>query len=308
MQLRFSFQQNQSAVYNSVEDGDPVLCLATTNPLLAGSGQECWQLPGNGQFVEMDGMWLLRSDEYVCGAATATVNDGNLEQAARELYDAMLLHSAGYRVHRFWNFVPRINQAVGELDRYMCFCAGRAQAFATHEHTYADIELPPASAVGTGGDQLCVAFVAGKSDMVPVENPLQVPAYRYPPRYGPRPPSFARAGVVSDGDALFISGTASIRASESLYPADFMKQLETAIENLQAVSTAAQPADWLAPGAAYQRTVRVYVKQPQDWQRHGSGLDQHLLKHAAQFNVIQADICRSELLVEIEAWATRSFC
>jgi len=305
VELRFTFEQEHPAVYNTVESGQQILTLATANQTLAGTGVERWFLPGEAKVEHEDELTLLRGSDYVCGAAVIAVDDTNLEQASRHLYASILRHAAAFNLHRFWNFVPHINAPVGELDRYMCFCAGRAHAFAHHDSPFAGVDLPPASAVGTRGEHLCVAFMAGTARLSPVENPLQVPAYQYPRRYGPRPPSFARAGVIDDPDTLFISGTASIRASESLHPGDFAWQARTALENLQAVSHAADRADWLEAPAACQSTVRVYVKNTHHWQQHAPWLEQHLLNGVEQFNVIQADICRPELLVEIEAWAMR---
>lgn len=305
MELRFAFEQDPPAAYATVESGRQILTLATANRTLAGSGVERWWLPGAAEVDREGELTLLRGCDYVCGAATLAVDDTNLEQSARRLYASILRHTDGLNLHRFWNFVPHINARVGELDRYMCFCAGRAQAFTHHDRPFAGADLPPASAVGTVGEHLCVAFIAGSARLSPIENPLQVPAYRYPRRYGPRPPSFARAGVIDDPDTLFISGTASIRASESLHPGDFNCQAQIALENLQAVSDAAHHTDWLQAAAAYQRTVRVYVKNIDHWQQHAPWLQQHLLDGVEQFNVIQADICRPELLVEIEAWAMR---
>lgn len=305
MELRFKFAQNQPYARVSSESGEPVLTLATANKVLAGPGVENWLLPGTAD-VHQDGeLTLLRGADFICGAAAVAVDDENLEHISRVLYASILQHTAGFSLHRFWNFVPQINAPVGELDRYMCFCAGRAHAFTHHERPFDGADLPPASAVGTVGGHLCLAFIAGSTHLSPVENPLQVPAYRYPRRYGPRPPSFARAGVIDVPDSLFISGTASIRASESVHLDDFADQARTAIENLQAVSAAAHRADWLNTDTSYRRTVRVYVKNTQHWQQNASCFEQLLLAGVEQFNVVQADICRPELLVEIEAWAAR---
>ena len=58
--------------------------------------------------------------------------------------------------------------------------------------------LPAASAVGHDGDDFAVHCLLLSRPGVAVENPRQVPAFRYSARYGPRPPCFARATVVPD--------------------------------------------------------------------------------------------------------------
>ena len=81
-------------------------------------------------------------------------------------------------------------------------------------------------------------------------------------------------------------------------------QAQTALENVAAVSEAATHPDWLG-NHAYRKIVRVYVKRAELWREHGDFLRKHLLQGAQQFNVIEADICRPELLVEMEAFAAR---
>ena len=305
LELRFVFGQPDACVAALDLSEVHRLTLNLPNELLEGSGLEAWHLPGSGEIREHGELLTWRGETGMAGIAAVVVDDGDLEAAAARLYTGILDLTQDLVVHRFWNFVPQINAPVGELDRYMCFCVGRANAFTHHANPVPGVELPPASAVGTTGNRLCVAFIAGPHALTPVENPLQVPAYRYPKRYGPRSPSFARAGVINAEQALFISGTASIRASESLHVGDFACQMQTALENVAAVSQAATHPDWFASNAGYRKIVRVYVKQADLWREHGDYLRKNLLQGAQQFNVIEADICRPELLVEMEAFAAR---
>ncbi len=305
MELGFTFNQSYPGV-EEVDDADgQYLNLKLTNRLLAGSGVERWPLPGVGDVERHDDFVTWRGAEVIAGVAAVEVDDQSLESITHQLYEKILSLSEGYVLHRFWNFVPQINAPVGQLDRYMCFCMGRANALSNHAYPIVNRKLPPASAVGTSGDHLCVAFLAGHNELCPVENPLQVPAYEYPQRYGPRSPSFARAGVIDDLQTLLISGTASIRGSESLHQDNFECQAQTAVENLLAVSEAADHPEWLTAGCDHHKSVRVYVKNEDLWQSHAPWLQQNLLAGIEQFNVIEADICRPELLVEIEACVAR---
>ncbi len=328
MELQFKFGQPRTAV----EAAGGCLSLSLVNDVLEGSSSERWFFSGGAAgasgraagaggeesvaafepgsqtcsgvrqaaedavLVQEQGLILRRSATHLVGIATAAVDDDNLRARSFDLYRRLLHFCPGYTVHRFWNFVPAINRPVGELDRYMGFCAGRADALAA-----GGISLPPASAVGTGGDQLCVVMVAGTQPLQAVENPLQVPAYRYPRRYGPKSPSFARAGRV--GDVLLISGTASIRASESLHADDPLAQAELALDNLRQVASAAGMPRACDADCRSPRLVRVYVRQPQVWPRLRALISERLLGEHALFSVVQADICRAELAVEIEAFA-----
>jgi enamine deaminase RidA (YjgF/YER057c/UK114 family) len=296
MYLRFDFDQPTSAM-----PCENALSLALPNKKIAGAGFEQWLLPGPGRFVEEGAFTVWLGSDIACGAAVLEVDDRSIERTAYELYRGMLRICEGYELQRIWNFVPDINHPVGELDRYMCFCRGRADALSTHSNPIVNSRLPPASAVGTNGDHLCVAFLAGPTAIEPVENPLQTPAYNYPSRYGPASPSFARAGLGNSREVLYVSGTASIRKSESLHVNNFRQQAITAVENIVAVSRNANFADWLHSTQGYDRTVRVYVKNAEVWDEHAHWFAQNALVDTEQFNVIQADICRPELLIEIEA-------
>ena len=98
-------------------------------------------------------------------------------------------------------------------ENYHRFCRGRSLAFEEYFGKNFQRMLPAASAVGAVAGPFAIGFIAGQAEPRHFENPRQVPAFEYPPEYGPRPPSFSRATVVSQGGAqrTFISGTAAIR-------------------------------------------------------------------------------------------------
>ena len=130
-----------------------------------------------------------------------------------------------------------------------------------------------------------------------------MPAYDYPPDYGPRAPSFARATVVP-GPAhatVFISGTAAIRGHATIAPHSARLQLECALENLQAISAACGLGTGLAAGTGATRHFKVYVRHAADQALVESILQERLLTDTDRVSYVQSDICRAALLVEIEA-------
>jgi chorismate lyase/3-hydroxybenzoate synthase len=299
VELEFNFNQQKSWL----ESHPGKLAVGLQNKLLAGSGTEVWSLPGAGGVCQQGNLTYHQADHGVCGVGVLDVSDKTLQSASESLYRQILDVCEGFEIHRFWNFVPGINQRVGELDRYMVFCTGRADAFDTHAEPVAGQSLSPASAVGTPGDQLWVMFLAGTDPLTTVENPMQIPAYQYPSRYGPRAPSFARGGLIEARRTLFISGTASIRASESKHSGDVFSQAELALENMGCVAeSAGMPGAGVFDGGCA-RIVRIYLREPETWPALASLFEERLLHGAEQFNVIQAEICRPELLVEIEVHA-----
>lgn len=236
---------------------------------------------------------------------------GGLEDATWRAYRALFaaLHEAGHPVlQRVWNFVPRINEEQGGLERYRQFNIGRQRAFL--EAGQAAFEgAPAACALGSRGGPLSIRFLAGKRAALALENPRQVPAWRYSTQFGPRSPSFSRAVLAEAGGGrveLLISGTASIVGEASRHPGDVRAQLAETLANLQAVIEAARQR-CTARFALEQLDCTVYLRYPADLEPVRAGLVAALGadSHAAAAAVyVQADICRSELLLEIEAHAS----
>ena len=280
--------------------GSDSLALSLPNPVIAGTGRELWAEDVRLR-CERAPLTLWRQGAELWGVGLVPVG-GGLRDSARRLYRDIFQATRQVSLYRIWNFVPHINEADVELENYRAFCQGRALAFDEFFGDQSEPRMPAASAVGTRGDALCVAFLAGPDPVRHVENPHQVPAYRYPSRYGPRAPSFARASVVEGerGLRLYVSGTASIRGSDSLHPGDVTAQLELALENLHEVTRAAGAGDSLEEGRAGKRLFRLYLRHPEQWAAARAVLHQRLLRDGDVWSVVQADICRRELLVEID--------
>jgi enamine deaminase RidA (YjgF/YER057c/UK114 family) len=250
-----------------------------------------------------DGHWLHGSAEL----APETV-EGGLEQAAYRLYTdlfATLDRHAGAHLLRLWNYVPGINDMGDGLEHYRHFNIGRQQAFIDAGRSAFE-GSPAACALGVQGGPLRVFFLAGPAAPLAIENPRQVSAYRYPDQYGPRSPTFSRAALAPIGggrQALFISGTASIRGHASLHAGDVRRQTDETLVNISALLEATQQQ------AGARLTVdalvwTVYLRRRADLPVVRELLERHLGLHseAARSAVyLLADICRSELLVEIEA-------
>lgn len=244
--------------------------------------------------------------DFLFGVFTAPERAGETRATARRAY-AQMFAMAGRQgfAHflRFWNYVPRINEDEGGMERYRLFNLGRGDAFEAagrHRET-----IPAACALGTdSGNTLTVYFVAAREPGRAVENPRQVSAYRYPPEHGPHSPTFSRAVLHGAGDAarLFVSGTASIVGHATLHAGDVVAQTRETLANLRAVFAEAnrifQPGSFDKGRASY----KVYVRRPADAQAVADELAA-ALGEGADASFLRADICRRDLLVEIEAIA-----
>lgn len=257
--------------------------------------------------------WLHVHDAV---ADVDTLDAEALETAVTAAYQrlARRLHEAARHPVRFWNFLPGIHEEMaGGLDRYMVFNAGRFAAFQQWFGAAAafDRRVPTASAVGIDaahGRTLVIHALAAVEAGAPIENPRQIPAYSYSRRYGPLPPCFARATRVDAGDRrtwLLIGGTASIVGEDSQHERDARRQTLETLDNLaRLVSHARQVsgAEPLADPLDGLTDLRVYVVRDTD-----AAVVRELLAArlpaAARVELARADLCRRELLVEIEGVA-----
>lgn len=229
----------------------------------------------------------------------------HLRELARSAYGQLfgLLQQRGLpHLWRVWIYLPAINAEVDGLERYRWFNLGRHAAYAERGADLAR-QAPAASALGSAAGPLSIACLAGRTPSRPIENPRQLSAWQYPAQYGPRPPVFARAALVGSGahECLLVSGTASIVGHASLHAGDVIAQCEETVRNLQAVFTAASDASGSRRYDAAQALHRVYLRHAGDADRVRLRLGQ--LLPGAGLQLLQADICRKDLLVEIESVA-----
>ena len=250
-----------------------------------------------------DGHWL-----HGCAEIDDQVH--GLEVAARRAYaDLFEVLAANPCPHllRLWNYLADINLESGGVERYRQFNAGRQQAFIEARRSAFE-GSPAACALGTRAGPLRVYFLAGRTPAVAIENPRQVSAYHYPNAYGQRSPTFSRAALADVGAgrrALFISGTASIKGHATVHAGNVRRQTEESLANIAALREVA----CLRAGAAFpagELICTVYLRHAGDlavvrevFEREvGAGS-----AAACEAIYLQADICRADLLVEIEAHA-----
>lgn len=249
---------------------------------------------------------LAANEDVLIGHIGCDYYDGGIEANAYRCYRSLLeqTKSAGYPyLLRLWNYIPNINLEYDGMESYRRFTLGRFEAL-QKEYSNMSKNLPAATAVGITGEQLLLGFIAGKRPGVFVENPRQVSAYHYPLKYGPRSPSFARATYQRWGqrEILFISGTASIFGHESQHLGDVRRQLEETLTNIESVIEHAINQRHLHASRELQSLtgIKVFLRDLADYQTVRPILQQRFNRDT-DLMVLQADICRAELLVEVEA-------
>jgi chorismate lyase/3-hydroxybenzoate synthase len=199
-------------------------------------------------------------------------------------------------VLRIWNYLDAINVGDGDDERYRLFCAGRAAGM---DGLFADC-YPAATAIGTRNGQrtLRMYWLAASHAGLPMENPRQLSAWRYPRCHGPAAPNFARAmRAPTQSPQLYISGTAAIVGHVSHHAGDSAAQFCETLTNLYSLLAGAgiDPSAHFGPRGAW----KIYVRHADD-----APLLRALLNDRLGANTpvifLQGDVCRAELLVEID--------
>ncbi len=249
------------------------------------------------------GIRLFRAGDFLLGHAREAFVPAELSARTESLYRRIFAATQGQHMYRIWNYVPEINAHTAGHEHYRTFCQGRSLAFEACLGDTFEPRLPAASAVGCAGANLEVVFVAGLTAPTHLENPEQTPAYRYPPEYGPRAPSFARATLVRANRRTytFISGTSAIKGHQTIAPGRLSQQIDCTIENLRLMSQAAGLGDDLTTKGLVARHFKVYLRHAADFAPARTHLERALLQPSDVVIYLQADICRAALNVEVEA-------
>ncbi len=294
LQNRFAGRVKQTARIVSRSNGTVTLNVAETNDLLLASA-------------------------IVPGAAALPAL--MLQRRTADAYSAIheLTAQRAWHPIRIWNWIPDIHAAMGgAVDRYMVFNAGRFAAYYSCYERGCTFETAIATATGVGhdGEDLIIQVLAAANAGTPVENPLQIQSYRYSQQFGPMPPCFARATLAPEGlpdtPDLFIGGTASVCGEASAHIGNVEAQSTETLNNLaHLIAEASRVRGGAMPTKVDVATelrrfesMRIFFVKPE----HAEMIVNIVWPYVdhlepSHFEIVRTDICRRELLVEIEGTA-----
>jgi enamine deaminase RidA (YjgF/YER057c/UK114 family) len=270
---------------------------------------------------------VLRHDgitwAYCTPAGLGASTLGVYEDTTRILRQiSLLLDRIGLRfdqVIRTWLFLGGIVAEEVGVQRYQELNRARAdfyQDIRFHAGRLRESRRGPAypasTGIGTQGRRLtasALALATGRDDIIvtPLENPQQTAAYDYGRSYSPRSPKFSRAMAltIDSESTLFISGTASITHSESRHLGDVVGQTHEALDNIEALISEENLRRHDLPGLGTTLEglgmARVYVKRKEDYPVVRAVCARRMGQSPTLYTT--ADVCRPELLVEVEAMA-----
>jgi enamine deaminase RidA (YjgF/YER057c/UK114 family) len=249
---------------------------------------------------------LLRAESAAAGGAEEFGIDAGVLQRATEFAYQEIFAVLGETQHRhlirIWNYLPDINREAGGDERYRHFNSARQLAFRNSGRATMGT-VPAASALGSpAGSPISIYFLAARRPPQMIENPRQTSAYHYPPKFGRHSPIFSRACVLNEsaGTNLFVSGTASIVGHETIHQGDVAAQTRETMSNIDALLDEANRGVGLPRYSLDGLKFKVYVRQPSDLNAIEGALSKSL-RPSTSIVYLQADVCREDLLVEIEA-------
>lgn len=214
-----------------------------------------------------------------------------------------VLRKEGFPVNsiiRQWNYIEDITRFDGADQHYQMFNNARSEFYSKTDWSNG---YPAATGIGTnlGGvvvDLDAAVFARPECFATPIDNKLQVAAHAYSEdvlavaHAKKTTPKFERAkSMAFDGRRLvYISGTAAIRGEESLIGVGLGRQLHITMENIDQLI-----------GKARLKMLRVYLKDKSFYEEAHQLLEEYKLNIPISY--MWADVCRDELLIEIEGIA-----
>jgi len=278
------------------------------------------------QYYSVDGInySTITSDEFlecwVVGAHLSGNGDNKYEAADGSFRKLKLvlnnLDLDFDSIVRQWNYVGEIldlSYANGRtMQNYQIFNEVRNSYYTKYRKC---LNFPAATGIGMSSVQVGIdCYAIGNSSnvqIIPISNPNQEESYQYGQDVlvgdaivHKQAPQFERAILLKSGASsrLIISGTAAIIGQKTIGIGDVVQQTKTTIDNIETLVSRTNLMNHCSNNEEYPDKysyLRVYVKYRSDittvkqicTEKYGD----------VPMTFVQADICRDNLLVEIEA-------
>lgn len=257
--------------------------------------------------------WLFIAQDIDAGETTIEADKTAFEKSTDRSLVTLFnnLKYFGFNFHDLlhtWYYIPQITGYSNQKERYQIFNKYRRQIFAKQSDTNRPVAFFPAS-TGIGCDNVCLntSAIAFRSDTFvsahTMENEHQVPAHEYPQQVSVETPLFSRGMcLLSKKSAMiFVSGTASIIAAKTVCENDIAGQVHQTIKNIHGLLLQNAMKHGLASPVKIGESIQyaiVYIKREADYPVVKDICRKFFGNIPILF--VKADICRSNLLVEME--------
>lgn len=266
---------------------------------------------------------LFQGGKFICvgGVMGSDILTQTIAQQCKEIFKKLdeILIAEDLKVEnilRQWNYVEQITSINKGVQNYQSLNDERTRFYEKGDWSKG---YPAATGIGTNCGGVVVDFDAALTDAVQIvtlDNELQVPAHDYSQDvllgledevYKEKTtPKFERGKAFSSDSYTmsYISGTAAIRGEESIENMDIHRQIVVTMENINYLVSAKNlkkygvKADVSDPQYS---ALRIYLK-------HASDIDETVKYMERNYPetdkcYLLADVCRDELLIEIEGIA-----
>ena len=257
--------------------------------------------------------------ELYVGGITTSNNFNSVYHQSKEVFHIMhkileIEEMEFSDVVRQWNFIENILQispnGVGPKQNYQIFNDVRTEFYnrSNYKNGY-----PAATGIGMSSGGVILEFIAvtnsETNSIIPLKNPRQIDAHQYTNkvlvgagREIKATPKFERAKVLvaENCHKVFISGTAAILGENTINDNNVETQTEITIDNIDSLisSQNMNTHGILMYGKTAKEYIRVYVKDEKEIPKVKQVCEKRWGNIQALYLV--SDICRDDLLVEIE--------
>jgi enamine deaminase RidA (YjgF/YER057c/UK114 family) len=261
-----------------------------------------------------------RKELYVSGLGYQ-LDLGNILKQSQLAFEQMkaILDAEGLGMNdivRQWNYIEKITgfSTDGKIknQHYQIFNDVRSLYYAQYQF---ENGYPAATGIGADWGGVVIDFVAvkGRAQILAVQNPEQIDAHHYKAdvlednylvkEEKKSTPKFERAKIVEFGckSLVYISGTAAIKGQYTVSECNAVRQTQITIENIERLVS---PENLIHHGL--RKTIvnqqfislRVYVKYAEDLLSVAQVMQENFAE--VPCIILQSDVCRDNLLVEIE--------
>lgn len=297
-------------------ENTPLIAYVAQQCLTASMAAEVTYLPEdeNIQYEHHEGYTLLHGDgfcELITEGITPHSLDGSIREQSAEIFAQLqqIITKNDFKIsdiYRQWNYIEQITSIHDGRQNYQDFNDARSRFYNNTEWANG---YPAATGIGTSCGGVMIEVYAIKGEKIvnhAIDNPLQISAHNYSQKVltgksdekERTTPKFERARLV--GNTLYISGTAAIKGEDSLALNSATEQTtETMYIIKQLVAAENIPIETKESNYTL---LRVYIKNGKDAPEIIKFMNENypdVCKH-----YLEADVCRPELLVEIEGTAT----
>lgn len=259
------------------------------------------------KIIECEATKELITEGIIPGDITAST----FEQA-KDIFAAIenILSTEGFKpcdIYRQWNYIEDITVKNDGSQNYQEFNDARSIFYGKCKWPGG---YPAATGIGTARGGVMIELYAIKGETAvnkPIDNPMQVAAHNYSQKVldgtvvkelqERTTPKFERARIL--GDTIYISGTAAIKGEESTMINDTVQQAELTMQIMNNLISK-ENIPTANNGARYD-LLRIYVKQEECI----PAVKEYMNKNYGSVpkHYLVSDICRPELLIEIEGVA-----